>query len=130
MKKKYALVAVVALISMAVVLVLMPGKAISQTKNDPAKGIALPDSINKIVQNSCFTCHSTGGNGMAASHVNFTKWETYDAAKQASKAASMFKMVNGGKMPPKKFKESHPDAVLTPAQVVTIGNWANSLKKK
>jgi hypothetical protein len=128
MKKCIVWIGAVVLFASASFVILTPSQAFSQ-KDAAGKSQALPDSINNIVKISCFTCHSSGGNGMAASHVNFSKWETLTADKQASKAGAICKMVSGGKMPPKKFKESHPEAVLTPAQVKTICNWANSLKK-
>ncbi|MCX6244197.1 MAG: heme-binding domain-containing protein [Bacteroidetes bacterium] len=92
-------------------------------------GQPLADSVMNIVKNACMDCHADGGNGMASSRVNFSKWTTYNADKQASKANAICKELTKRGMPPKKFCESHPDAVPTQAQVTTICNWAKALNK-
>jgi len=38
-------------------------------------------------------------------------------------------MLTKGKMPPKSFKESNPDAVPTEKEIKTICAWAESIKK-
>jgi hypothetical protein len=129
MKNTYAMMAAVVMIAIAAMVVMMPVKAVSQ-KESAAKSMALPDSVNKIVMVACAACHATGGNGMAEAHWKADKWDTYTPDKAASKAEAMCKQVTKGSMPPKSFKESHKDAVLTPQQVATICNWANAQKKK
>ena len=89
----------------------------------------LADSIMKIVKVSCMDCHSDGGNGMACAHVNFSKWTSYNAEKQAAKANDVCKIVSKGSMPPKRFCASHPEAVPTQQQVTSLCNWAKSLSK-
>jgi hypothetical protein len=93
------------------------------------EGQPLADSVMKIVKTSCMDCHADGGNGMACSHVNFSKWSTYKPEKQASKAGDICKVLSKGAMPPKKYRENNPDAVPTPAQVATVCNWAKGLEK-
>lgn len=128
MKRMYSLIAVVALVSIATMLLLTPSNATSQAKGTAIKGFVIPDSISKIAQHSCIACHAEGGKAMALAHLNLSKWDNYTPAKQIDKALAMCKMVTKGAMPPKGFKASHPDAVLTDKQVKTICNWANSLK--
>jgi hypothetical protein len=106
-----------------------PATALKPNKQE-AESRALPDNINKIIQKSCFGCHSSEGNSMAKSHVNFTQWEGYAVEKQASKAKSIAKMVTKGSMPPKGFKKSHPDAIPSQAEVEEISKWADALNKK
>jgi hypothetical protein len=89
----------------------------------------LADSIMKIVKVSCMDCHGDGGNGMACAHVNFSKWTSYSAEKQAAKANDVCKIVSKGSMPPKKFQANHPEAVPTQQQITTICNWAKLLNK-
>jgi hypothetical protein len=93
------------------------------------EGQPLSDSVMKIVKVSCMACHGDGGNGMACSHVNFSKWSTYKTDKQAAKANDVCKIITKGSMPPKKYCENNPAAVLTKAQLTTICNWARSLSK-
>lgn len=91
------------------------------------EGKALPDSIMKIVKVSCMDCHADGGNKMACTHVNFSIWSTYKEDKQEAKAKDICKMVTKGDMPPRRYRESNPDAVPTQAQINILCNWAKSL---
>jgi uncharacterized membrane protein len=93
------------------------------------EGQPLADSVMNIVKNSCMDCHADGGNGMASSRVNFSKWTSYSADKQAKKANEICKELTKGSMPPKKFSANNPDLIPTPAQVTTICNWAKELNK-
>ena len=129
MKTVYSLIALVAVVFFAASLFLTPVTATSQEK-PKAKTLALPDSINKIVQKSCIYCHAEGGKSMAMAHVNLSKWETYSPEKQQSKALDMCKQVTKGSMPPKSFRSEHPDGVPSAAEVATLCNWAHSLKAK
>ena len=86
--------------------------------------------IYKIFRNSCFDCHSTGGRKMAMSHVDFSEWDNYLADKKARKAAEIVSTLQKAKMPPKLYRESHPDAIPTPAQIDSIVTWADSLPKQ
>lgn len=130
MRKIYSLIAVVAVVSIAAILLLTPTNATSQSKGTTAKGFVIPDSVVSIAKLSCINCHADGGKAMAMAHVNLSKWDTYSPEKQIAKALDMCKMVTKGSMPPKAFKASHPEGVPTAKQIRTICNWANSLKIK
>jgi hypothetical protein len=101
----------------------------SQAKENPFS-MTIPSDIYNIISNSCTDCHAKGGKKSAMSHVNFSDWDNYPAEKKATKAADMVKMLNKGKMPPKLYRESHPEKVPTPAQIESITKWAESLPKK
>ena len=88
---------------------------------------SIPDDVMVAVKNSCMACHATGGKSMAMAKVNFSEWDTYPAAKQAKKAEAICNVITKGTMPPKSFKASHPDAVLTDAQKDMICKWSKSL---
>ena len=131
MKKLLAVVASVFTIAIIVTMIAMPSRAINSSENsNPSMTSSIPDSVSKIMEKSCFPCHSSPGNGMAMMHVDFDKWETYKPEKQADKANAMCKMVTKGAMPPKSFRNNNPDKVPTQSQVQVICNWANSFPKK
>lgn len=88
---------------------------------------AIPDDVNAILKASCMDCHATGGKGMAMSKVNFSEWDNYDPSKQAKKAEAICNVVTKGTMPPKSYKESHPQAVLTDEQKELICKWSEGL---
>ena len=100
----------------------------SQTTSQSGGGKAIPESVMKIANKSCVKCHSEGGNGMALMHLNLSNWDKYSPEKQASKAKDMCKMVTKDKMPPKNFRESHPDGVPSEAEIKTICDWAASIQ--
>lgn len=90
----------------------------------------IPPEIHAILQNSCFDCHTKGGKKMAMNHVNFSVWDNYSEDKKEKKAADMVKMLKKGAMPPKIYRQSHPDKIPTPEQVSKIIEWADSMKEK
>jgi hypothetical protein len=100
----------------------------SQSDTKSFKVTSIPDSIHRIFEKSCMSCHSDGGKTLALIHVNFSKWDTYTAEKQASKAADICKEISKGAMPPKSFRESKPDAVPTAEQIKSLCNWSESVK--
>ena len=88
----------------------------------------IPADVMKIAEKACVNCHTEPGNGMALMHVNLTNWDKYSPEKQADKAKAMCNMVTKDKMPPKKFRENHPDAVPTKDEIKSICDWAESLQ--
>jgi hypothetical protein len=131
MKKIFAIAVSVFTIAIIVTMIAVPSRAISSSENaNSSMTSTIPDSVNAIIEKSCFPCHSSPGNGMAMMHIDFGKWDTYKPQKQADKAKSMCNKVTKGSMPPKSFRSENPDKVPTPAQVQVICNWAASMAKK
>jgi hypothetical protein len=102
---------------------------VSGSKIGSAGSPSLPDSIMKIVQKSCMACHANDGNSMARMHINFDSWDSYGEKKWPSKAKDICNVLTKGKMPPKGFRDSNPDAVPTDKDVKTVCAWAESLQK-
>jgi hypothetical protein len=125
MKKIYLIFAAIGLVAITVSFV----PAISKSAKPPTIKVVpngIPDDIKAIFEKSCMGCHSDDAKGFAKSKVNFSKWDSYDAKKQADKAAAICNMVTKGKMPPKKVKaELKP----TPEQITAICNWSQTVGK-
>jgi len=95
---------------------------------DAAKAsAALPDSINKIVTNSCTPCHTSQGGLMSKSKLNFTEWTNYSPEKQKEKAEKMYSEINKVAMPPKAAREKRPESIPTKDQLEIIKKWSESL---
>jgi len=110
-------------------IIAMINNPVYAQKAQPAGSKPIPENIVKIAERSCLKCHiEPGGNNMAASMINLSKWDTYSGEKQAEKAKKMCKMVTKGKMPPKSFKKKHPNAAPTPEEVKMICVWSQSLQ--
>jgi len=90
---------------------------------------SLPSGISKILDQSCLVCHGTGGKAMATAHLNVSGWDGYSSEKQAQKASAICKMVTGGKMPPKGYLKSNPQATLTQEQINSLCAWSASLNQ-
>ena len=90
---------------------------------------ALPDDVKAIVEKSCMGCHSNDASGLAKSKLNFSKWDSYDAKKQASKAKAMCKELTKGKMPPKSVRSSKPELIPSQEQIDLICKWSQGLAK-
>lgn len=102
-------------------------KPVNPLPTDPPKSI--PDSVWSVVQKSCYDCHSSDGNSMAKSKINFDRWAEYSSDKQLNKARDICTQLQKGKMPPSKYRNNNPDAVPTDADVKIICEWTNQISK-
>lgn len=84
----------------------------------------IPDDVLKIVNNSCGKCHNQGGSGAALANLNLTKWDNYNAVKQAKKAEAICRVITTEKMPPKSFIKKNPQAVISVEDRATICAWS------
>lgn len=129
--KKIAVYSLFAIcIIIATVLVFNPRPVIGSGQPVPAgPGTELPDNISKLVQRACMDCHADDGNALARGKLNFSKWSTYDAAKQAKKMNAMCKKLTKGAMPPKKWRANNAADIPTQAEVDMVCKWAQGLPK-
>jgi len=124
MKKLFKIAASVAAFLFIAVLIIKPATA--QKSDGGSKPI--PDDVMKIVKRSCIACHSKTGKNMAIAFVSFTKWNEYSPKKQAAKSNTMCKMVSKDKMPPRNYRKSFPEVILTKDEVKKICDWAQTLQ--
>jgi hypothetical protein len=103
---------------------------LNQNEEKTTSSSSIPPDVQTILQNSCFDCHTKGGKKMALSHVDFSVWDSYSNDKKENKSADIVKMLKKGSMPPKLYKQSHPDKIPTADQVALIEQWAETLKRK
>jgi uncharacterized membrane protein len=117
------------LIAMGIVVIttsFIPENSNIVAGNDNFSANAIPDDVKAIIEKSCIGCHSDDSKGLGKSKVNFSKWDTYDAKKQASKSKAICKAITKGKMPPKKTRESKPELIPTQAELDLVCKWAQS----
>jgi uncharacterized membrane protein len=112
----------------------MPAQAAAQ-----GIGVSSDPQVNGILENSCYSCHSTGGSApwyaaispthLAASSarkvLNFSDWQTYDADKQAAELKSIEESVSSGSMPPGDYTALDHSARLSDDQKQTLLKWAS-----
>lgn len=86
-----------------------------------------PDSVAKVLENSCYDCHSDASSNMKAlGKMNLSRWNEMDAAKKVAKLQDMIDILKKGDMPPAKYVEKFPDRTLGKEQKDLIINWANT----
>jgi hypothetical protein len=90
---------------------------------------SIPNDVKEIFEQSCVKCHLESGNFKAKMHLNLSKWEKFSSEKQAKKAEDILYQVTKEKMPPEKFRLSHPKSVPGKREIKTIKEWAESLQK-
>lgn len=113
---------------------------------DIHKMYAVPDSVNIILQNSCYDCHSNNtrypwysfiqpGAWWMASHIkkgkadlNFSDFGSYSKRKQQSKFKAINNSVKDETMPLSSYTLMHPKAKLSGAEKKVIMDWAIKIK--
>lgn len=87
----------------------------------------IPDNINKTLQNSCYGCHnSESKNSKAKLKLKIDELSTMKKSKRVSKLSKIYKILEKGKMPPKKFVAKYPEKALNDDQKKELIDWAKS----
>jgi mono/diheme cytochrome c family protein len=137
MKRHYLLVGALLFLLLLTSAVLSPKNPMiyksdtdSTSVETDSTSVSIPENVHLIFKNSCMGCHATDGKKLAMTKLDFSKWDQYKPKKQAKKATAICEMVTKGSMPPKSFRESHPDKVPTAAQIEEICKWSGTLTKQ
>lgn len=105
-----------------------------------------PENVKKILETTCFDCHSdktnypwynsiTPVNYWLASHIkdgkkhlDFSKWSSYSLKKKEHKMDELHEEVEEGEMPLNSYTWIHGDANLTPAQIDAVVAWGKKVQ--
>ncbi len=150
MKKVFKNLLLLLLVVVIILQFIHPEKNISSPDslltNDISKVYLVPDSINKILQISCYDCHSNNtiypwyskiqpvawwlNNHIVEGkrEVNFSEFATYRIGRQYKKLEEIIKQVKEDEMPLSSYTLIHRNAILTADQKSVIANWAASIK--
>ena len=102
-------------------------------------GVSSDPQVNAILQNSCYSCHSTGGSApwyaaisptylaanSARKALNFSDWQTYDNDSKAAALKSIEQSVSSDSMPPGDYTVLDHSARLSDDQKQTLLKWAS-----
>jgi cytochrome c5 len=130
MKRFFLLTIVMGMLLILIPSALSPAKPSGKKSTTLVKSTAIPDDLKTVFKNSCMGCHASGGNHMAMSKLNFSKWDNYKPGKQAKKAEAICKMISKDAMPPKSFRKEHPDAIPTQSQKDKICMWSKTMAQQ
>jgi cytochrome c5 len=130
MKKTYLYLIKIMLFLLLTIPFLSPAQPAVKKSTAAVTVSSIPDDLELIFQKSCMDCHATDGKAMAMAKLNFSDWDNYKAGKQTKKAVAICKMISKGGMPPKSYREKHPENIPTASQIELICNWSKTLAAK
>jgi len=96
------------------------------TNMQEADDFEFPAEVKKILETSCFDCHTDESkNDDAKEALNFDKWNDLSNSKKISKLDAICEVVEEGEMPTKKYLQYYPDRALTDDQKELICKWVD-----
>ena len=129
-------------VAVAVLLVAIQMVPVKRS-NPPIEGdIAPPPEVHAVLKRACYDCHSHEtewpwyayvapaswlvGRDVreGRKHLNFSRWETYEAKRRDRKLMEIEEMVNAGEMPPWFYVPLHAEAKLEDAERALLSAWA------
>ena len=109
---------------------------------DISKSIPVPDSVQAILKNACYDCHSNNTRypwyayiqptaWLLSSHIaeakgklNFSEFGNYSPRRQISKLDGIANSIKDGIMPLSSYKLMHKNARLTQSEKELLIKWA------
>ena len=84
----------------------------------------IPEEVEKILENSCYGCHTTGAKAeKAVNALDFKKWDKLKPTKKVGALNDIKEVLDEGAMPPEKFLNRYPDKAPSEKDKETILNW-------
>ena len=114
---------------------------------DISKTVSISDSVQVVLKNACYDCHSNKttypwysniqpGGWLMAKHIqkgkdelNFSDFGSYSQRRQLSKLNEIGNSIRNNIMPLLSYKMMHKNAQLTSAEKKLIINWAQQTKE-
>lgn len=113
--------------------------------NPPAVADAeLPEDVKRILERSCYDCHSnetrwpwysqvapvswlvTYDVHEAREHLNFSRWDSLSSKDQAEDMEEVWEEVEEGEMPLWFYLPLHPEARLSAGDLEVLRRWTHS----
>ena len=105
-----------------------------------------PENIGKLLQVSCYDCHSNNTQypwynkiqpaawfledhiKQGKSDLNFSEWESLSRRRKNSKLKSIISQIEDDEMPLKSYTLAHRDAVLSPSEKALVIEYMKQLR--
>lgn len=109
---------------------------------DISKTVSIPDSVQAILKNACYDCHSNNTDypwysniqpigwlmaydiKRAKNELNFSEFGSYSQRRQLSKLEGIANSIRDGIMPLPSYKMMHKNARLRVNEKAQLINWA------
>ncbi len=113
-------------------------------ENDISKVMSIPDSVQTILKNACYDCHSNNtvypwysniqpvgwflarDIKLAKENLNFSEFGTYNQRRRSGKLNAIADEINENAMPLPSYRLMHKDARLLPAEKRLLISWAEN----
>ncbi len=150
MKKILKPLALVLLAALIIIQFFRPEKNVSTnstlSSNDISKAYHVPDEVGKILQTSCYDCHSNNTKYPWYSYIqpvtwwlndhivegkkeiDFSEFATYNIRRRYKKMDEIIKEVKEDEMPTNSYTLIHRDAKLDKDQKLSLMNWATAIR--
>ena len=150
MKKILKPLALVLLAALIIIQFFRPEKNVSTnstlSSNDIGKAYHVPDEVGKILQTSCYDCHSNNTKYPWYSYIqpvtwwlndhivegkkeiDFSEFATYNIRKRYKKMDEIIKEVKEDEMPTNSYTLLHGYAKLDKDQKSSLMNWATAIR--
>lgn len=93
-------------------------------EKEEALNLGFPEEVTKILETSCFDCHTTGAKSeKALNKLNFSTWNDNSKGKKVYRLDEINEEIKEGNMPPKKYLNYYPKKKLTKEQAALISKW-------
>ena len=84
----------------------------------------IPEEVEKILENSCYGCHTTGAKAeKAVNALDLKKWDQLKPTKKVAALNDIKEVLEEGAMPPEKFLDRNPDKALPGEDKEMILKW-------
>ena len=129
-------------IAVAIAIQLVPIRHDNPPETRPLTGA--PPTVTAILNRACADCHThttewpwysyvAPVSWLVArdvhegrSHMDFSEWGSYSPEVRLKKLAGISGLVQDGEMPPWFYTPMHPNARLTPEDVMILAEWADN----
>ena len=119
-------------------------EGLALTQNDILHHDSVPADVQKILETSCYDCHSNHTNypwytniqpvglwmqdhvNEAKKELNFSEFNTYKPKRKKHKFEEIMDEVNEGEMPLTSYTLIHGNAKLSAEQTAILVNWAKA----
>ncbi len=87
---------------------------------------AIPADVEKILDRSCYGCHTTGAKAEdAVKAVDFKKWEELKPTKKVGALNEIKEVIEKDAMPPEKIIKKYPEMALSEDDKEMILKWVS-----
>jgi hypothetical protein len=138
-----------AVIFLIIIQFIQPARNTSDgiSATDISKTVRIPESVQALLKNTCYDCHSNNTDypwysniqpigwlmaydiKRAKNELNFSEFGSYSQRRQSSKLEGIANSIRDGIMPLSSYKMMHKNAQLSANEKTLLINWSLQSKE-